>query len=234
MADKSVDINAASTWNEYFAENGEWEKNCGNDQTRIFAEFFCKHTAIPKQDIVSILDFGCALGDSMPVIHNAFPNTKLYGTDVSTEAIARCMNKYGHLATFFLPDALEQPKSYDIIFASNVLEHFTDFAEHARSLLLKAGYLSIMVPYLETKDGLPLNENSGGHHVRTFDRHSFDFLTDGGHATMINQQIFACPGAWAWPENKRKKRRFLNRIRPLIGLKKKSEPLQLLIEFRKG
>ena len=234
MAGTSGELRSAADWDEYFGEGGGWERNGGREQSRLFAEQFCRRTSLPKDEPLSLLDYGCALGDSLPVIRRAFPRARLYGTDFSPVAIRRCAREQGETATFFLTGDERAPERFDAIYASNVLEHFPDFDRIARGLMEKSRFLSILVPYRETCDGMPLDEHSGGHHVRTLDEFSFDFFEGEGIARRIGWSVFLCQGAWGgrdWTPFRVRRSRWMNRIRIFLGMKPRSIPLQMLIEF---
>jgi hypothetical protein len=57
-------------WEEYFSVDGGWEKNGGREQTRIFSEHFTKRAIINPSAHFSLLDVGCALGDSIKHFSN--------------------------------------------------------------------------------------------------------------------------------------------------------------------
>lgn len=230
---ESGELNAVATWDEWFAEGGRWEKNGGRDRTRIFAEQFFRHTALGNMPHRTILDYRCGLGDSMPVFREAFPNAKLFGTDFSGVAIRRCRERFGGIATFFLPGEEDPEAKFDVLYVSNVLEHFVDYDGMARSLLARTRFLCVMVPYRETKEGRPLDEYSGGHRVRTLDETSFDFLVAEGLARRTNLKTFGCPGAWGYSRWKRWRYAVKNRIWPLFGKAGRPIPLQMLIEFER-
>ena len=114
------------------------------------------------------------------------------------------------------------------------LSQFPDFDRIARGLMEKSRFLSILVPYRETCDGMPLDEHSGGHHVRTLDEFSFDFFEGEGIARRIGWSVFLCQGAWGgrdWTPFRVRRSRWMNRIRTFLGMKPRSIPLQMLIEF---
>lgn len=52
----------------------------------------------------TILDFGYALGDAIPVYSKAFPNVKLFGIDISDHAIIECKKRFGLVAEFIAGD----------------------------------------------------------------------------------------------------------------------------------
>jgi SAM-dependent methyltransferase len=202
MAKKRHLQNRLSTkdqWDAFFKKDGQWEANRGREQTRLFAEAFCRHTRIDLENGWSLLDSSCALGDALPVFNKHFPNAQLYACDFSTEAIQRCKERFGNLASFFLSSIEEISSMYDVIYSSNTLEHFTDYKDKARTLLQHCRYLCILVPYNEKRFGKDLEYDPYSHHVVTFHEHSFDFLLEEARAKRIcSPSIFTVPKAWSW------------------------------------
>src|SRR3977135_1205006 len=95
-------------WEENF-QGVDWENKARQNQTRCFAEAQIQHFDIGADFDGTILDFGCALGDGIPVYHKAYPRAKLFGLDISANAIKRCVEKYGKIATFVNGDHKSVP-----------------------------------------------------------------------------------------------------------------------------
>ena len=88
---KNMNINTKEYWDRRFSTE-DWENKSGRQQTRSFAEEQCKRLDVPKSFNGVITDFGCGLGDAMPVYKKFFPQAVLRGYDLSTEAISKFMN----------------------------------------------------------------------------------------------------------------------------------------------
>lgn len=97
----------------------------------------------------SILDFGCALGDAIPIYSKTFPNAKLSGYDISETAVAICRTRYGNLADFYGRDTLKDITPINVIIASHVMEHLTDDRLIVAELLDRCNDLFVFVPYME-------------------------------------------------------------------------------------
>ena len=119
----SRNINTKEYWDIRFSTQ-DWEKKSGRQQTRAFAEEQCKRLNLPKNFDGIITDFGCGLGDAIPIYRKTFPYAVLRGYDISTEAIIKCREVYGSLASFEQGNA-EEVKYSDIIISSNVFEHLS-------------------------------------------------------------------------------------------------------------
>jgi hypothetical protein len=157
-------INTKHFWEERFS-SGDWIERGGEDQTRGFAESQIEHFDIQRDFDGTILDFGCALGNSMPVYRQAYPNAKLIGLDFSEHAIAAGRNKYGEFADFICGDTASVPE-VDVIIASNVFEHLSNDIEIAKQLFRRCETLYIIVPY---KEELVPNDQ----HVNSYDEGYF-------------------------------------------------------------
>jgi len=186
-------------WNDYFRPGGTWEERSGREQTRLFARAFCRHTRLDRNNRLCFADSSCALGDAMPILHDHFPNARLFGFDFSPIAIDRCKQAFGNVASFAVADIENIDGLYDVIYSSATLEHFPDYREKARALLRHCRHLAIMVPFDEKRNGQDLQHDPDHDHVVTFREDSFDFLVQEQLATKIlPPRIFAVPGAWSW------------------------------------
>jgi len=158
-------INTKQYWDNRF-RTGDWEKKGGELQTKKFAESQIKYFGINSDFKGTILDFGCGLGDAMPIYKKMYPNANLIGIDISEQAINKCKIKYGNIALFNIGDHNNIPK-VDIIIASNVFEHLTDDISIAKSLFDKCCQLFIIVPFNE-------KINIDSEHINSYDETSFE------------------------------------------------------------
>jgi SAM-dependent methyltransferase len=218
-------------WEDYFSPSGGWERNGGREQTRIFAQHFSRRIKIDRLESFSLLDAGCALGEALKVFKAAFPNASLHGIDFSKTAVERCRKEMPNVAQIEQMGIEEITGKYDIIYCSNVLEHFADFDAKARGMAKHCSRLCILVPYLEMDNGRSIRPNPRAHHQHTFDRHSFDFLIVENLATNITTRLFSCPGAWGWTPQYRIVQKLRNLIRPLLGKQAVSAPRQIFYDI---
>jgi SAM-dependent methyltransferase len=196
---------------EVFVEGGHWEKNQGRRQTRRFAECFHRRVRLPWSEF-SVLDVGCALGDALSVWRREYPSAKLYGCDVAESAVRRCQECYGNMARFFRASFEEIDGHWDVIYCSNVLEHFEQFLEIAGELLLHCKLLFVLTPFGELRNGALLRPSAERYyHVATFYRDALDDLIRSGKASKVETTIFSCPrGGWGFTR--------VQRIRWLVSL----------------
>lgn len=97
-----------------------------------------------------VLDIGCSSGNLLSDLENiGFNKAHLYGVDISKKAIDNCKKR--NLNNTFVMDAqqIELNKKFDIIIASDCLEHLKDDEKAVKNwgnLLKENGKLIIFVP----------------------------------------------------------------------------------------
>lgn len=183
----------SSATDAHFAENGPWEKSGGRRQSRSFARAFVDSVKIPLKGPFSFLDLGCALGDSIPIVHAAYPQAQLYGCDVSANAVRRCNAEHGGIANFFQTSIHQMDREFDVIFCSNLIEHIENHVEMVDYLRGLAKILYVMTPYMELNNGQRLTPKMGMWHVATFDEHTFDSLRSDG--VRIKTSVLKLPSS---------------------------------------
>jgi SAM-dependent methyltransferase len=159
-----MNINNAAYWDDRFS-SGDWETKLGCEQTANFAREQVLHMSISQGFKGVILDFGCGLGDAIPIYRRHFPGAHLLGMDFSVSAIKQCKQRYGDIADFMQGEASVAPQS-DIIIASNVVEHLADDEAVIATLLKKCAALYVTTPYRE-------NITARGEHLRSYDKNSY-------------------------------------------------------------
>jgi SAM-dependent methyltransferase len=160
-------INSRAFFDDQF-RIGEWERNNGPAQTRYFMS--CIVAALPAAErrhlgsqALSILDWGCALGDGVDVLKQAFPRCVVVGQDFSVEAITRARRAYPQHE--FVVDE-EIRCDFDVVVVSNCLEHFGDPLRLVETHLASCRALYVaLVPFEEE----PLYDG----HASRFDRDTF-------------------------------------------------------------
>lgn len=211
--------NTEGYWDERFA-SGDWEAHAGRSQTAQFAQGQIPHFRIPSDFEGSILDFGCGLGDGVPIYHQAFPKARMRGMDISQAAVDKCRQRYGDIAEFEQGIATDVA-DVDVIIASNVFEHLSHDRDIARALLSRCKELYIVVPYAERL-------RPGGEHVNSYTESYFDDVAPS------ETTVFHCPGwtqeGWDLWWNIHLK----NVIRPLVGKPTVRRGKQIMFRFTPG
>ncbi len=211
-------INTKEYWDNRFSS--DWEKKGGRAQTLELAKGYIKHLDIAKDFNGTILDFGCALGDSIPELYRAYPNCKLIGIDISSKAIEKAKSTYGHLATFMV-GTQECAPNVDIIIASNILEHLDNDKDIVKCLLTKCSHLYVAVPY---KEYLPKGIEQ--EHVNSYNERYYDSLGINHSYKIFNTKGWGLTGLKLWIDLYLK-----NLIRPLLGKRIRYRSRQILFHF---
>ena len=209
-------INTREYWEGRFS-SGDWENAEGRAQTRDFAEALLPHLGLDDTFRGALLDFGCGLGDALPVYRRHLPRAELLGMDISEQAVRKCRQRYGDIAHFTQGEAAQAPAA-EVIVASNVLEHLNDDVGTARTLLARCRHLFVVVPYREW----PLDAE----HVRSYDDSSFAALRP------VARVVFA---SRSWSEfgwRLWRKVYLKNALLTLTGRPRRRRKLQVLYRFR--
>lgn len=144
--------NTLNWWNDYF--QNKWEANRGKEQTEFFMHLIISELPenikyLIKNPDISILDWGCALGQGVDILAKEFPKADISGLDVSEVAIEKARQLYPKYK-FTTKSLVELNRKYDVIISSNCLEHF----EHPEKLIndqlrFTEQLYIILVPYNE-------------------------------------------------------------------------------------
>ncbi|MFN0159029.1 MAG: class I SAM-dependent methyltransferase [Bacteroidota bacterium] len=190
-------LNTREVWEKEFEADGFWEKTSGREQTRMFAKRFHRHIKVPLDGKFSILDVGCAVGDALPVWRKHYPMAELHGMDVSQRAIERATKEYGSIARFQQGGFNDITGHFDVMYCCNVLEHFENHVEIARTLLQHCSILYIMTPYAEVSvKGRQLSiTHPEAMHVATFLDGTFDEMAQNEGAE-VSVKVIRTPVAW--------------------------------------
>src|SRR5712691_2104924 len=146
-------INSPDYWNKRFLE--DWTAQGGREQTAFFAELCCRELpdwflAEGRARKSAIFDYGCALGDALPVLQRTFPDSPIRGGDVAEVGLGMARALHSGFEFVNINTIDERGGVADIIYCSNTLEHSENWREilHRLSRHTKE-YLVIMVPFEE-------------------------------------------------------------------------------------
>lgn len=149
MTDAKLPVNSKEYWEERF--QGNWAQSGGPSQTIFFAETAMRLLpAWLTHDLASapwrFADVGCAEGEGAAFFKMRFQNMEVHGFDFSKAAIGTASSR--HPGVFFHADDLaSMGEDFDVVFCSNVLEHFRDPGPMLARLAERSGeYLIIVVP----------------------------------------------------------------------------------------
>lgn len=211
-----MNINTKNYWENRFA-TGDWEAKRGRTQTRQFAQSQIKYLKIAANFKGTILDFGCGLGDAIPVYRSAYPFATLTGMDISQSAIIQCRERYGSIAEFRQGNYIDVPE-VNVIIASNIFEHLSEDIEVATYLTTKCHDLFIITPYKECL-------SPGTEHINSYDENYFKSLG------TYDYSIFDSKGWGSHGWNFWLKQGPKNILRPFLGKKIVRRQKQIMFHF---
>jgi glycosyltransferase involved in cell wall biosynthesis len=147
------EVNSPDYWNKRFFEN--WIAKGGREQTVFFAELCCRE--LPgwfldegRARKSAILDYGCALGDALPILQRAFPGSPVRGGDVAQVGLGLARAFHPGFEFIDVNAVGEASKLADIVYCSNTLEHFENWREILHRLSRHAReYVLVLVPFEE-------------------------------------------------------------------------------------
>lgn len=232
--ESTAPVNSAPWWDERFAPGGAWETNGGRQQTRLFAEALCRHIDLQRGEAFTLCDVGCALGEALKVFKRKFPQAILFGIDFSSTAISRCKAESPGLAQYSVGSFESLSGQFDVIYASNILEHFLDYEEKTRVLLGHCQRLLVMVPFREPLASEPDELSPGSVHRHSFSERSFDFLIAQGLACSVDLKVVSCRGAWGWTWKQKLTEEAKNVVRRLLSGWQSIEPLQIIFDISRA
>ena len=215
---KNLNINTKKYWNQRFA-SGNWKENGGVEETIIFAESQIPRLKLSKEFSGTILDFGCALGDAIPVLKNSFPKAKFIGIDFSQSAIEQCIEKHGDIADFIVGTYVDVPDT-DIIISSNVFEHLSNDKEIVKFLKNKCKELYTFTPYNE-------RINAKEEHVNSYTLNYFKSISKN-----YTYEIFKVKGYAPSFLSTLYNIYFKNIFRRLVGIQTLRPVLQIMYVFK--
>jgi len=190
--------NTASAWDAAYTAGDHWDQIDGGAITRAFADALIANLDPDTQAACasgSILDWGCGRGEMTHTLRERFPGAVIVGQDFSAVAIAAARKAYGE--QFICAEQITG--EWDVIIASNVLEHLLEPRAVMREHMRHTPRYVAMVPYEEALgpgEGLtPEQRRAAGHaHLHRF---GADDLGEFEGWRTVNRTVVE-PGP-AWP-----------------------------------
>ena len=146
------EINSAEYWAR--RHRTDWKENEGGHQTLFFAEAAIQHSPLwflsrLKKAGMSVCDVGCALGQATVALAEVLPDCAVKGVDFSEPAILQARQMFPN-HSFDIDDMLNLREEFDVLFLSNILEHFEDPWSALEACSARARrYLWILVPFFD-------------------------------------------------------------------------------------
>lgn len=145
-------INSEEYWDGLYSQ--EEQNNQREKQTEFFINLVLENlprwiTEDIQDEHMSICDVGCAEGTGTELLAKQFQNSQVTGIDFSSNAVK--VAKIRHpLCKYIVGDIKNLKGEYDIVFSSNVLEHFWHSKDVLEKMIVKAKkYCILLVPFRE-------------------------------------------------------------------------------------
>jgi hypothetical protein len=187
-------VNSRKYWDIRMKFN--WDQVGGDIQTRQFAIGLL--VAVDLKELIgiaSILDYGCATGESLPVLRTVFPDSKLFVYDLSTHGMKIAIQKYQKSLG---AEVWDKKSKVDLIYCSNVIEHVQEPSEFLSGLISSANkYVIIQCPYNEFGENNRriTPENPQGEHIWTVDD---EFIMRNFQNEKVTWKKYTCKVPLAW------------------------------------
>jgi hypothetical protein len=159
-------VNSKAYWSYRLLLN--WGNAGGAKQTQDFAESLFINVDFEKIDLNSVLDFGCALGDSASVFRRYNNSVKIYLWDVSSIGLSKAVRRNKK----YNVEKWDSKTKADFVYCSNVIEHIADTSTFLEELCAASKkWVCVQGPYQETHiDGAPISpKHPLGEHIWTID-----------------------------------------------------------------
>lgn len=185
--DAVAEINSNAYWDARFG--GDWHGSNGPAQSRFFSNVALRvlpewMTREIRRDRLAIADWGCGEGDGTDVWAACASLEQITGIDFSTIAIDTAKKRYPQI-TFFAENWLSSGGSdrhFDVVYSSNVVEHFHDPRKVLRTLCERARRAIILA--------LPYREMSRGkEHFFTFTPENIPLSLDNGFRLVFSKVV---------------------------------------------
>jgi len=160
-------INTKKYWNKKLsAYNNFWRDE----------SYHCFEKFLPPDELFSLLDIGCGLGDGTERLKRIFPKAKIYGADFSRVGIEKAKKRRSRVEYLLLDIENDPiPATYDYILIVETLEHLSNpFEVVDKCLKYTRKSLWISVPLADNASGRrPGKTVNVGEHVFDFNKESF-------------------------------------------------------------
>lgn len=150
-----TDINSQDYWNGRF--DADWEVNQGREQSRFFSHVAYENMPAwllqqIRQSDWTVCDWGCAQGDGTDTLSSYFGAERMVGVDFAASAIEKARRAYPGIR-FEVQDWLTETaasETFNVVFSSNTLEHFSQPYDVLPRLLDRAGNCVVLaLPFME-------------------------------------------------------------------------------------
>ncbi len=145
-------INSDKYWDEMFSHDEQNKKRA--EQTQFFVNLAVGNlpqwiTEDIRDNALSVCDAGCAEGIGTKILREQFDSSRVLGVDFSEQAVRVAQKNYAD-CEFEVQNVKTMNDKFDVIFSSNVLEHFSEPHKVMENLISCAKAYSIfLLPFRE-------------------------------------------------------------------------------------
>lgn len=192
--------NDRAAWERAFEHGEHWDEVDGDAITAVFAQVLIANLPADVTALVEagadVLDWGCARGQMTAALRSRFPESRIAGLDFARNAVEQARARYG--GAFIWEPMGKILDTWDVIVASNVLEHVLDpFALVVEHLARTRRYYVALSPYAEELGpgaGMtPAERRDAGHaHLHSFG----SFPSELGGWPKIGEATVEVRGPW--------------------------------------
>lgn len=190
-------VNSKRYWDYRLLLN--WSNAGGSAQSLEFAESLFEAVDFDQIDFKSVLDFGCALGDSVPVFRRHDDKSQIYLWDLSSVGLSRAV-RLNQSSGALKWDGI---KKVDFVYCSNVIEHALDTASLVHQICSASNkWVCIQAPYREFHaDGERISPSRpNGEHIWTIDDEFINKFLKLPLFEFTNVVTRNAPNAWPFGE----------------------------------
>ena len=190
-------INSKSYWDYRLLLN--WSNAGGGQQTQDFAESLFENVNLSEVQFDTLLDFGCALGDSSGVFKKYCSPLDIYLWDVSSVGLNKALKRN----KCFDVKRWNRSTKVDFVYCSNVIEHISDVESFVNQLVKASSkWVCVQGPYKEKHpDGVMITPNNPlGEHIWTIDDNFIEKFLN--LSVFQSTKIFIGDAPLAWPNGK--------------------------------
>lgn len=130
---------------QYLKNTGDWNESDSEWKANLIYQIYIKNGLAPA----SIVEVGCGAGGILNHLFEKDKNIqKLYGFDISPQAILLANEKTNEKLKFFNEDYLliESPPAGDLLLVIDVIEHVDDYYNFLRTIISKGKKFIFHIP----------------------------------------------------------------------------------------
>lgn len=154
----------------YLQANPSWHREDSPWKAQHVAQLLHRHHLQPER----LCEVGCGAGQVLTALQKTFPEARLQGWDISSQAIALAQPFANSHLNFTHGDFFSSSETHDVVLALDVFEHVENYFDFLRNLRPKGRYCVFHIPLDLSAQavvrGLPLRWRQDVGHLHYFTR----------------------------------------------------------------